>query len=195
MNATLSLLGLYNYDNSLFDGLVVPASVNKQTVIDNLLAETAELESLYSDFDALKLMIGYYAQRQLSVWERVAAVCSESYDPLYNTDRNETETETETRDLAGSASSSGSGSSTNSTAAFNSTSLQTADKTDNSASQSTNTTDTGTVTHTRTHHAYGNIGVTTSQEMLRQEIEVAGIANAVDYIIHDLRNRFCVLVY
>ena len=47
MPATMSLLGLYNWDNTILDGLVVPAGVDKKTVINNLLRECAELEVLY----------------------------------------------------------------------------------------------------------------------------------------------------
>ena len=43
--------------------------------------------------------------------------------------------------------------------------------------------------------AYGNIGVTTSQDMLTQEIEVAKIINVIPIIIESFKNRFCLLVY
>ena len=47
----------------------------------------------------------------------------------------------------------------------------------------------------RTVLAYGNIGVTTSQEMLTQELEIAKIINVVPVIIESFKNRFCLLVY
>lgn len=43
--------------------------------------------------------------------------------------------------------------------------------------------------------AYGNIGVTTSQEMLTQELELAKIIEVIPVIIESFKNRFCLLVY
>lgn len=43
--------------------------------------------------------------------------------------------------------------------------------------------------------AYGNIGVTTSQEMLTQELELAKIIEVVPIIIESFKNRFCLMVY
>ena len=42
--ATMDLLALYNYDNTLLDDLVIPAELDKQILVDNLLMETAEQE-------------------------------------------------------------------------------------------------------------------------------------------------------
>lgn len=47
----------------------------------------------------------------------------------------------------------------------------------------------------RTMLAYGNIGVTTSQEMLTQEMEIAKIIEVVPIIIDSFKNRFCLMVY
>ena len=43
--------------------------------------------------------------------------------------------------------------------------------------------------------AYGNIGVTTSQDMLTQEMEVAKIIQVVPIIIRSFIDRFCLEVY
>lgn len=50
-------------------------------------------------------------------------------------------------------------------------------------------------TSERTVLAYGNIGVTTSQEMLTQEMEIAKIINVIPIIIESFKNRFCIMVY
>ena len=50
-------------------------------------------------------------------------------------------------------------------------------------------------TSERTVLAYGNIGVTTSQEMLTQEMEIAKIIQVVPIIIDSFKNRFCLMVY
>ena len=44
--ANLSTLGLYKWDNTLFDLFLVPSGMDKDALVNNLLAETAELEVL-----------------------------------------------------------------------------------------------------------------------------------------------------
>ena len=46
MPATMSLLGLYNWDSTILDGLIVPSGVDRSALINNLLRECAELEIL-----------------------------------------------------------------------------------------------------------------------------------------------------
>ena len=48
---------------------------------------------------------------------------------------------------------------------------------------------------TRSSRIHGNIGVTTSQQMLEQELEVAPKLNIMNVIIESFKNRFCLLVY
>lgn len=78
--------------------------------------------------------------------------------------------------------------------------------TDNgSGSASTNYGKTETLTHgekvvhegdiTRNNHTSGNIGVTTSQMMLEQEIEVSAKLNVIKMIVESFKERFCLLVY
>ena len=78
--------------------------------------------------------------------------------------------------------------------------------TDNgSGSASTSYGKTETLTHgekvvhegdiTRNNHTSGNIGVTTSQQMLEQEIEVSAKLNVIKMIVESFKERFCLLVY
>ena len=48
---------------------------------------------------------------------------------------------------------------------------------------------------TRESTIHGNIGVTTSQQMLEQELEVVPKLNVINYMIDSFKNRFCILVY
>ena len=48
---------------------------------------------------------------------------------------------------------------------------------------------------TRNNHTTGNIGVTTSQQMLEQEIEVSAKLNVIKMIVESFKERFCLLVY
>lgn len=88
----LDLITIFNYDNTIFDNLQLPASMNKNDFINNLLLETAELELLYSRPDFLKFAIGAWSTKELSIWEKLAATLHYEYNPIYNSDRTETET-------------------------------------------------------------------------------------------------------
>lgn len=51
----------------------------------------------------------------------------------------------------------------------------------------------GTTTHKGRVH--GNIGVTTSQQMLQSELELVPQLNIINHIISSFKTRFCILVY
>lgn len=101
---TLSVWGLYQYDNGLFDNLQVPTGVNKETVVDNILLECAELETIYPALPFLKVAIGKWSDKELPVWTKLYATTQFNYDPIYNKDAYYEETELETRDLQGTSS-------------------------------------------------------------------------------------------
>lgn len=214
LRSTLSVLGLYNYRPDIFDKFHVPEGVDKDILEPELLAEVAELESLYTDPDILKDLIGAWSNRRLYAWTKLYNTTKLEYDPIYNKDAYYEETEnrgltsksslsttqeSETeRDLASGDDT------THYTYGFNSSTGQAA-----SLDSSTGT-ETGTVTEessgtasgtgsedekiTRKRREYGNIGVTTSQQMIEAEREVADF-DIYQYIITDFKHRFCVLVY
>lgn len=49
MRASLSILGLYQRDPTLFDELELPGDMNKDVLIDSILYEAASLEAYYPD--------------------------------------------------------------------------------------------------------------------------------------------------
>lgn len=206
-NITLSVLGLYNYDDTLFDPMVVPEGVDKTNVlIPNLLSELAELEVLYADPEVMKTNIEVWSKKQLPVWTKLMNTVNLEYNPIYNKDGYYEETES--RDLRNtntttdtlSATVGDNGTNTNAVSAFNASDFQNRERdtiantrTENQNNSGSSTgTDTGEITRER--HEYGNIGVTTTQQMIREEREVSQF-NIVSYIIEDFKQRFCVLVY
>ena len=64
----LTILGLYNYDSSIFDGLTVPLNdeneplFDKDTLIGIILSQNAELSLVYSKPETMKDMISYWSQ-------------------------------------------------------------------------------------------------------------------------------------
>lgn len=89
MSATISLLGLYNYDNTILDGLTLPpnfAEGDINTLKSNLLMETAELEILYSDPTYLKYAITQWCSKNRPTWKWLKDTQQYDYVPIWNAD-------------------------------------------------------------------------------------------------------------
>lgn len=162
----LSLLGMYKYDNALFEKLQLPGTVDRVQFINNLLAETAELEILYPDIDFMKNIIGAWSAKEFPVWEKLEKTLKFEYDPICNFDRTEEWEET--------------GNALEKVAGFNSENLVNSSGADTKAG--------------RKGRVKGNIGVTTTQQMITEERQVAKF-NLTNYIIQEFIKRFCILIY
>ena len=170
----LSIMGLYEYDNTLFQGLQVPEGVSKEHVINEILLQCAELELVYPSIDIMKLAITTWSIANQYTWEKLYDTMVVEYNPIWNVDAT-VEIDRET---------SGSGNATDAVKGFNSNIWAESDKTDTSSSAEED------VTERRT----GNIGVTTTQQMLEQERKIAEF-NMISYIAQSFKQRFCLLIY
>lgn len=95
--STMSLLGLYNYDNTLFNNMAYPSMFttdDKTTFLNNLLMEVAELEVIYTDPSFMKFAIENWSKKELYTWNRIYAAANAEYDPIENYNRMETSTDT-----------------------------------------------------------------------------------------------------
>ena len=160
----LSIMGMYEYDDSLFDGLDVPTytddsgtvhTVNKQDVINSILLNCAELELLYSNIDTMKLAIGVWSASEQDTWKKMFESQKLKYNPLWNVDA----------DIVNIGSVMG----------FN---------------EDENWSDAAKETQRRT----GNIGVTSSQSLVREFREVADFS-IIRFITESFKKRFCLMVY
>ena len=205
--ATLSVMGLYQFNNTIFDDMVLPNGVDKELLVNNILIECAELETLYPNDEIFKLVINNWSSKELPTWEKLFELFNMEYNPLYNVDAYETITEerdlkythdnTDTHNLTNGVNMT----ETNSTSGFNSDAFQNHDKTTNVGSNTDtgtlkeNGTDTDKGTITTTNRRYGNIGVTMTQQMIEREMDVRAQMNIINYIIKSFKNRFCLLIY
>lgn len=180
--ATITLSGMYNYGNTLFDELVLPEGINKDDMIGSLLMNCYGLEVLYPDPVTFKAAIGYWSRKRIGNWERMKKALDIEYDPLYNYDRTEEWSESE--QSAGNDS----GTVDNLRTSYDSEQLRQTDQANSRGSSEASL--------ERSHKArmFGNIGVTTSQQMLEAEINVSTI-NLMDIISNEFRKEFCLLVY
>ena len=202
----LSILGLYNWDNTIFDNMVLPEDFtpdDKTILINNLLMETAELEVLYTDPDFMKNAIEAWSAKEVYTWTRLYDAMMAQYSPIENFDRYEDVDEQNrgamTHSGTDSVSGSGEDTITNKITSFDNNTFVDHDK----AIAGKGSTDTTTYGHIITDstgkkiisHLHGNIGVTTNQQMLEAELQTRPKINIYRIIIDSFQERFCLLVY
>lgn len=209
----LTVEGLYNYDNTLFDGFNVPKGLVKQIAIDTILMRTRELEILYPDFKYLKNRIAIWSIKYQINWEKLYDTTVLEYNPIENYDRMEDWTDTDDEKTSSARDNTIKSTSTNEimnsvnitdqNTAFNSgladhaKQITDGDTTENGSITNTekeNVNDGRTGTHTRTGRAHGNIGVTTSQQMIQSERDLV-VFNLYDVIAESFIENFCLMVY
>lgn len=166
MHSTLSFNGLLAGYPELFDDLKVPDSVSKETVCNQLLFDTLELEVLYADGPTMRRALGVYSETMLPSWTRYADALGLEYDALASDDRTRTTdhagtsggtinrtngvkgTTTRAPNLTTTGQNNGSDSTTREVTGFDSGTLQTAEKTTTALGTGNTITSSGTDTTT-----------------------------------------------
>lgn len=225
------MIGLNQYlyqmkNQTLFDLLVLPELIDKETVVDNILLQGGEFEVLYADPDFMRSAIEMWGKKHYYTFEKWAQAQQIEYAPLENYDRMEHWTDEGNRGEKSQARrDSGNtrtfdnqdkrtldtGSTTeNKVSAYDSSTYQPSDhsRVDNDGTDTVDYSGTikdeygegssGQTTENKkdTHdgRVHGNIGVTTSQQMLQQEYEIARF-NIVEQITDLFITEFCIPVY
>lgn len=177
---TISVLGMYNFNSGLFDKFKVPAQIEKQDVVDSILLDCAELPVVYTNWDILQGAIGLLSKRRLHAWERMATALFEDYNPLHNFDRYEDSTDDETANSIGNANS------VNTVNGYNGDAEHDRQKTEGKSETKRG--------NKHNAHLYGNIGVTTSAQMLEGELEIRK-QDLISIIVREFKEAFCIMVY
>ena len=193
-NAWLSIMGVYEYDDTIFDGMELPDGIDRNLVINNILMECAELELLIAEPFFLKRAIRFWSLASFNVFKKLNETTKFNYNPIWNKDG--VIEETETRDLLNTRNLKNEhrGDNKYDKAAYDETDYQNVDRERfNEDYNDTGTLkDTGTVKRSRTEK--GNIGITTTQQMIKEEREIDTF-NIYEYITRSFKERFCILVY
>ena len=188
--AKVTLIGLYNYDETLFDGLSLPEYFDKQTLVNNILLAGGEFPALYPDPEFMALAIKLWSDKNQRYFSRLEKLMENDYEPLENYNRQEKWDDT------------GSGSSesefendsteTGQVSAFNSSAFENRDK--SIGKDTGNSSGSSEYQNHREGYARGNIGVMSSQDMFRQELDIINLS-PYDLIAGDFINEFCLKVY
>ena len=94
----ITLIGLYNYDPTIFDNLLFPAGIVKDIAINEILVKSGEFEVVYPDPEFLKSMIEHWGKKTYRTFEKWIEALSIEFNPLYNFDRYEEYSDTRARE-------------------------------------------------------------------------------------------------
>lgn len=177
---------IWAYNEFLTDGLFkdaeFPSGIDKETIVNTIMLKYGELEPLYKDADFMQWACTSWSKKWYHSFYRWNFALTEEYNPLHNYDRYE--------DVRESTNSTGSNNSTstNTRSSFDSSNYEPHDRN----SYGGDSASTGSLMHNG--HMYGNIGVTTSAQMLEGEIEVRK-NNIYDLIADCFATELCLMVY
>lgn len=192
--AKVTIVGLYNYNDKLFDNLVLPAELVKSNLIINILERCGDFPVLYPDWSFMQMMIGVWSRNCQSVIEKLLATTKFEYNPINNYDRTSSITRQRNASSTTESTSNANAESIGAQTSFNSDSFKNTDRSNSTSGSNDNATNTGEESETVTENTSGNIGVTSSQELIEQEREVSRF-NIYDVITEDFKNRFCIEIY
>lgn len=192
-----SKVTIYGFENwfqgqnkSLFDFLKLPIGIDRQTLIDNIMIKAGEFDLVYDSPDFMRESIRVWSAKWFETFRKWDKALKIEYDPLYNYDRHEE------WDEDGSGTSTGhsdtSGLTTDKVSAFNSSEFENSSQ---NVGNSSSDSDGSSETHNkRVGRAYGNIGVTTSQQMLESELTIASW-NLIEHITDIFLQEYVIPVY
>lgn len=198
-------------DPTILNGMTIPEGLDLETLKNNIILECAELEVLYSAPSFFRWAVNAWSLKESPTWEKMYKALQIEYNPLENYDRSEEWSESGThgnnKTVNNSTEASGNATSRTDTihnvTGYNSREevMQSRDVTTGSDNNSSRASGTGTEAETGEHNdtrsgrIHGNIGVTTSQQMLKAEFDIAPDVNMYNIITRSFRNRFCLLIY
>lgn len=87
--ATMSILGLYNYDNDIFSDMVLPDGIDAEILSFEILRQCAELEIVYSDPAFMRGALKNWSLMNSNKWEKLYKTTVAEYDPIENYNRYE----------------------------------------------------------------------------------------------------------
>lgn len=193
----MTVEGLYNYKDTLFNEFNVPDGMDKQIAIDTICMRSREMEVLYPNLEFFSMRIGMWSRKHQYNWKKLYDTTLLEYNPIENYDRMEEWNDTDTESGSSTVTNEimNTGTVTEQNTAFNAGLADHAKEiSDNDTTNNGSGTNKRDAKHTRSGRAHGNIGVTTSQQMIQSEREVA-IFNIYDIIAESFVENFCLMVY
>lgn len=87
--AKWTLMGMYNYDNTIFNEMVLPTGIDADLFKSSLLIEKGEFEVLFPDPDFMKNAIKVWSAKWYRTFSEWLKGTQAEWNPIYNYDRYE----------------------------------------------------------------------------------------------------------
>ena len=214
MATLLTVSGLLDWDETVLEGLhtcidftslktypeneynFFNGAINN-IALQKVVLECGMLECVHQDPDIFKNAVKAWVAVNRGRWTKLYQTTLYNYNAISNYDRTEEweETDEEHENQNGEGSNNGNSTATHNVGAYNNA-MQKAGEDVSEGSSSYNATGSKDSNKTRKHRArmFGNIGVTTTQEMLEAERRVVCF-DICDIIVREFRSQFCIAVY
>ena len=213
--ARLTLWGIYQYDKTLFDDIVLPDGIDKDNLVSDIMRNSGDLYPYHQVPEYLKHNINYWFARRLFDFERMYESLRVEYSPIENYDRKEnttrnyensgTDKESTTLGSTTTSTNIGSNDNENKVSAYNESDYSNREKDTQSYNSTLTNTGSGTDTKQTEYglkrkevediRVHGNIGVTTSQQMIESEMELRAKYDIYKIISREFEREFLVQVY
>lgn len=87
--AKWTLMGMYNYDNTIFNEMILPAGIDGDLLKQSLLIEKGEFEVLFPDPNFMKNAIKVWSAKWFRTFSEWLKGTQAEWNPIYNYDRYE----------------------------------------------------------------------------------------------------------
>lgn len=216
---------LLDWDPSIFDDMVLPEDLDDEDGVvrglikDDIVLRHGDTPLFIPEPTVMKYYIKSWSTKMLPIFARYYNACIVEYDPIENYNRSEYRTETRedtmgntrtldtTNTVDGEVNESGTDTTESGVSAENVVTFSPDTKTERTPDLKTEndvtTTDSGTITDDGSYdgsltidsNIHGNIGVTTSQQMLEQELSIIPKLDIIRIISDSWAAEFCLAVY
>lgn len=195
-----NFLSTLEWKSDFFDDIILPDGLmqNKDFVVDAITDRCVELMPYYSQPDLFKRMSDTWFRKHYENFKSIWDVLHMEYNPIENYDRSETRKKDYNDDRTGNVTSGTTTSSNteNKVSAYNSSTYQpdSENSTDVKTDSTSNEKGNSNGTENETSRIHGNIGVTTTQQMINQELELRKI-NIYEMIAELYESEFFIRCY
>lgn len=207
----MTLNGLYDYgqirNDDLFEDMILPDHLDKEVVLNSILIKCGELPVMWADYPFMKNQIRVWFKRKKPIFDKMVELREAEFNPLYNYDRFEEYKDSESENENYNDSESTSNNTTQNSTDVNKLSAYDSNEFSNNSQDtlgaSTNSNNSRNLNHlgninkefNHSAHLFGNIGVTTSVDMLTQAADEWYSRDIPEMIAEEFKCDFCIGLY
>lgn len=178
----------------IFDGIYLDPRLDKDLVVNTILDYSGTYIPLYQDYNLFNFKNKVFFDRNRDNIVHLLDAFTLDYDPIYNYDRYEKYNEVDETNRNSNSTSSLKSNTENKVSAYNSSTYQPSNESTSADTTIDNVKTDDKHNYYTDNRIYGNIGVTTTQQMLDSEIDLRDRYNIYEWIARKWYNEFMLKV-